>query len=474
VEVPVAALRKGDRILVRPSDRVPADGQVIGGQSEIDESIITGETTHRRVVAGAIVYTGSLNYSGALTVEVRAVGADTLLDEIERLLEKATSNRSRFRQLADRAASFYAPVVHTAAALTAIGWLVAGASLHASLVTAISVLIITCPCALALAIPAVQVVASGSLFRAGIILNQGDALERLSNVDAVVFDKTGTLTSAEPVVANAVAIAPDALEMAARLALSSNHPLARAVAKLNPGVTPFKDAVEEPGQGVRSAINGKEARLGSLEFCGLPSQVVPDDVSLIAFTYDGRSSVFLLRQALRPDAVQVVQSLRNLGLELHILSGDRIEPVRRAAEELGVHSAHGAMKPAGKIAFVESLRASGRHVLMVGDGVNDAPALAAADVSLSPATAADVTQAQADALFLGERLLPVLHSILAGRQANRLMRENLWLAVVYNAVAVPIAMAGLLTPLIAAVAMSASSLLVTLNALRARKMRSAP
>src|SRR5262245_20959672 len=225
VMVPVTALAPGDRLLVRPGERVPADGTVISGMSEIDESLVTGETMRKKVAAGATVYAGSISYSGALTMRVSAAGAGTLIDEVERLLARAVTSRSRYLRLADRAARLYSPVVHAAAALTAIGWFLAGASLHDSIIAAIAVLIITCPCALALAIPAVQVVASGALFRAGVLLNAGDAVDRLAEVDTVVFDKTGTLTLPQPHVDNAAAaVDPDLIETAARLALSSRHP----------------------------------------------------------------------------------------------------------------------------------------------------------------------------------------------------------------------------------------------------------
>ncbi len=203
VTVPAAALKPGDRVLVRPGERVPADGTVISGASEIDDSMVTGETARKAVGAGATIYTGSLNHSGALTLRVTAAGTGTLIDEIERLLEKAIGTKSRYLRLSDRAARLYAPLVHTAAALTFLGWLLAGASVHDSIITAIAVLIITCPCALALAIPAVQVVATGAMFRTGVILNAGDAIERLAEADTVVFDKTGTLTLPEPRVVNA-------------------------------------------------------------------------------------------------------------------------------------------------------------------------------------------------------------------------------------------------------------------------------
>ncbi len=471
VRVPADALQPGDRVLVRPGERVPADGTIIGGTSEIDESLVTGETMQRGVGAGAKIYAGSINFSGALTVRVDAAGSGTLADEVERLLDKATQAKSQTVRLADRASRLYAPVVHVTAALTAIGWLVAGASLHDAIVTAIGVLIITCPCALALAIPTVQVVATGQLFRCGVILNSGDAVERIAAVDTIVFDKTGTLTLPEPCVDDA-AIAPDLLEAAARLALSSRHPLAAALSRQARQRIPYAGAVEEPGLGVRAAIDGAEARLGSAPFCGVAEAehgaAAGSAASFIYFAHDGRTAAIPVRQTLRPDAVAVTQALAQRGLDLIILSGDRAAAVEPVARQIGTREWLAGLNPAEKIAVIDLLKSQGRKVLMVGDGLNDAPALAAAHVSLSPITAAHLTQAQADALFLGERLAPVLHAIVIARRARHLMTQNLALAVIYNACAVPIAIAGFVTPLIAAVAMSASSILVTLNALRVR------
>jgi P-type Cu2+ transporter len=477
VSVPAAALRAGDRLLVKAGERVPADGTVLGGVSELDDSLITGETARRKVGAGAAIYAGSLNYSGALTMRVTAADRATLLDEIERLLEKAASAKSRTMRLADRAARFYAPTVHLTAALSFLGWWLAGASLHDAIVTAIAVLIITCPCALALAIPAVQVVASGVLFRCGIVLNAGDAIERLGEADTVVFDKTGTLTLPEPRVVNAAGLDPELLQMAARLALSSRHPLAVALAREGVSHIPYDVVTEEPGRGVRAILGGDEARLGSAEFCGLASTPnIPDSAgangeSHIYFVYGSRTATIAVSQKLRPDAVEVVTSLRRLGLDLRILSGDRAGAVRPVAEALGIAQWQGELKPAEKIARIEALKAQGRRVLMVGDGLNDAPALAAAHVSLSPIAAADVTQAQADAMFLGERLQPVEDAIAIARHARVLMKENLVFAALYNTIAVPFAIAGMVTPLIAALAMSGSSITVTLNALRAGRAK---
>lgn len=472
IRIPATALRVNDRILVRPGERIPADGIVIGGRSQIDESLITGETAARGASQGEMLYAGSISLDGTLTLRVTAAGENTLLDEVERLLDKAVKVRSGYVRLADRAAGYYAPVVHTAAALTFAGWMLAGAGAHASVITAISVLIITCPCALALAIPAVQVVAASTLFRNGVFLNAGDAVERLAEADTVVFDKTGTLTLPEPRVINAGSIEPDLLDAAARLALSSHHPLAAAIRRARSQSQPFADVIEEPGQGIRTVVDGIDMRLGSTAFCGV---ALPEDLlarhpgaSVIAFRHGEKSAVFAVHQALRPDAAETVKSLKACGLDLYILSGDRPDAVAPVARELGIEHWRAGLKPADKVAALHDLKQQRRRVLMVGDGVNDAPSLAAAHVSMSPISAADISQAQADAVFLGDRLQPVLSTVLAARRARRLMRENLWLAAIYNAIAVPIAMAGLVTPLIAAVAMSGSSLLVTLNALRAR------
>ncbi|MBU3889597.1 cadmium-translocating P-type ATPase [Methylosinus sporium] len=471
--VPLAALAPGDHALVRPGERIPADGVVLSGDSRLDESLVTGETRRRSVGAGDTVYAGAMNFDGALTICVQAATGDSLIDEIERLLDKATAARSRYRRLADRVARLYAPLVHLAALCTALAWLLAGASLHDALTTAIAVLIVTCPCALALAVPAVQVAASGALFRAGVLLNSADALERLAEIDTVVFDKTGTLTTPEPRVANAQEIEPELLMLAARLAHSSRHPLARAVAREYPRAVPLEGAREEQGAGVVAIVDGIEARLGDPCFCGVErdcAAAARDESSVIAFRHGERSAALVVRQTLRRDARDTIDALTRRGLRIIILSGDRTAPVEAAARALDVAEWRGAMKPADKVARLEALRAQGRKVLMIGDGVNDAPALAAAHVSLSPIDAAQIAQAAADAVFLGEELAPIVTTVDAARRARALMRQNLALSLLYNAVAAPLAMAGLLTPLIAALAMSSSSLIVTLNASRAGRV----
>ncbi|WP_047307941.1 heavy metal translocating P-type ATPase [Rhodopseudomonas palustris] len=475
-EVPIAAVRAGDIVLLRPGERCSVDGTVIEGRSEIDQSLITGETLYVPASQGTQVYAGTLNISGTLRVRVAAAAEGTLLAEITRLLDHALQARSRYVQLADRASRLYAPVVHITALLTVFGWVLAGASWHDSIVIGIAVLIITCPCALGLAIPAVQTVASGAMFRAGVLLNSGDAIERASAVDTIVFDKTGTLTLPELDVVNAASVPPEAFELAGRLALASHHPVAAAVARAAQAKAPLPGVVEEPGRGVRAIFDGEELRLGSPAFCGADSEanaVLSEDpeVSVVAFSRGDQRLVFAVRQLLRPDAAKTIDALRNRGISVELLSGDREPAVRHAAEALGVGAWRAAVTPAEKIAHIEALKAKGRNVMMVGDGMNDAPSLAAAHVSMSPISATHLSQATADLVFLGKELAPVLAAVDYSRKAMAVMRENLGLAIGYNILAVPIAIAGYATPLIAALAMSGSSVLVMLNAMRARRVR---
>ncbi|QOZ28473.1 heavy metal translocating P-type ATPase [Bradyrhizobium sp. CCBAU 51753] len=471
--VPAAAIRPGDIVLLRPGERCAVDGNVVEGRSEVDQSLITGETLPAVATPGSTVFAGMLIRSGTLRVRASAASGGTLLDEISRLLDHALQARSRYLRLAERASRLYAPVVHATALLTMLGWLAYGASFHDSIVTAIAVLIITCPCALGLAIPAVQTVASGALFGSGVLLNAGDAIERIAEIDRVIFDKTGTLTLPDLDVANLVDIPDEVVKLAGRLALSSRHPVAAAVARKAGAASPLPDIQEEPGQGVHGFHDGRPIRLGRPSFCGaddLANEILCRDpeASVVAFSQGEHRYAFSVRQRLRPDAAEVIAALTRIGVAVEIVSGDREPAVRLAAQMLGVREWRAEVLPVDKIARIEDLARRGHKVLMVGDGLNDAPALAAAHASMSPVTATHMSQAVADAVFLGERLAPVLAAVKVSRTALRLMRQNLWLAVVYNLLAVPIAIAGLVTPLIAAAAMSGSSVIVMLNALRAR------
>ncbi|MCA1297988.1 heavy metal translocating P-type ATPase [Stappia indica] len=474
-EVPLSKVEPGEHILVRAGERVSLDGTVLSGRSDIDQSLVTGETALASVGVGDPVYAGTMNASANLTVAVTTASGATLLDEVTRLLEAAAQAKSRHVQLADRAAALYSPLVHLAAALTFVGWWLSGAGWQPSLVVAISVLIITCPCALGLAIPAVQVVTSGLMFRAGVLLHSGDAVERLAEVDTIVFDKTGTLTLAVPEVVETAVLDDSARALAGRLALSSRHPLAAALARATQAEVPLPDAREMPGEGVCAEVEGRELRLGSATFCGLPEAQVQaalaarPGASLLVFCDGAETPVpLLVEQRVREDAAETAAALRQAGYRLAILSGDRTAPVAAVAQQLGIEDWQAELRPADKIARLEQWAATGARVLMVGDGLNDAPALAAAHVSMSPVTAVHVAQAAADAVFLGDRLAPVFEALRLSRRARAAMAQNLWFSTLYNVVAVPFAVAGFVTPLIAALAMSGSSVVVTLNALRLR------
>ncbi|MEJ1157041.1 heavy metal translocating P-type ATPase [Prosthecomicrobium sp. N25] len=474
-EVPVSRIDPGDLVLVRPGERVAVDGLVESGRSGIDQSLVTGETTEVETGPGDRVYAGTLNVTGTLRVRVTAAKEGTLLDEVNRLLEAAAQAKSRYMRLADRVARAYAPVVHLTALLTFAGWLLLGQPADHALVVAVSVLIITCPCALALAIPAVQVVSSGLLFRKGVLIHAGDAIERLASADTVVFDKTGTLTLPEPRLLDMAGLDPLLLADAGRLAASSRHPLGIALAAAAGAGNPVAESIEVPGQGLEAEVDGAVWRLGAPDFCGVTAETLAatrarwPEASLVAFRKGSvDTALFAFAQGLRPDAVAVVERLRGAGYRLEILSGDREEAVRAAAAALGIADWSAGLKPAGKIARLEALKAEGRAVLMVGDGLNDAPALAAAHVSLSPVTAVHLSQAAADAVFLGDRLAPVADALAIARKARAAMVQNLWISILYNLVAVPVAIVGLVTPLVAALAMSGSSIVVTVNALRLR------
>jgi len=473
--LPAEQVRPGMRVLVAAGERVAADGRVVAGASELDTSLITGETVPRPGEPGSHVFSGTLNLSAPLTVEVTAVGEDTLLAEIVRLMEAAEQRRAKYVALADRVARLYAPVVHLLALAAFLGWvLLGGLAWQPALLIAVAVLIVTCPCALGLAVPAVQVIASGRLMKRGILLKSGTALERLAEVDTVVFDKTGTLTEGRPELHRAD-VDDDDLRAAARLAGVSRHPLARALCRAAPDVPVAEGVQEEPGCGLVLPTEDGEIRLGKRDWVGV-DDAPPADGPELWLRRPGRVPArFAFDDPLRGDAAEVVRRLHDQGKRVLLLSGDRRETVARTAQTLGVEDWAGECTPAEKVARLEDLVAAGRKVLMVGDGLNDAPALAAATVSLSPASAVDISQTAADAVFQGERLGPVLEVLEVARRAGRLVRQNFALSLGYNVVAVPLAVAGFVTPLIAALCMSGSSLAVTGNALRlgARRRTSA-
>lgn len=462
--VPVAEVRVGDRLVVAPGQRVPVDGRVEAGVSEIDNALITGETALAAVAAGAAVHAGALNLTGRLVMIAKARSEDSTLAAIARLMEAGSQSRSAYVRLADKAAALYVPVVHTAAALTFVGGWALGLGPREALLRAAVVLIVTCPCALGLAVPAVQVAASGRLFRRGVLVKSGAALERLAEVDHVVFDKTGVLTMGQPRLIDA----PDHLTaMAAPLARASRHPLARAMAAAaGPGPV-AADCVETPGQGVEGLIDGRRARLGRAAFVGVKAGEARE--TEIWFGFDDEVKIrFVFEDQPRADARATIAALRRLGVGVEILSGDVPGPVGEVARAVGVEHWRAALTPFDKAAIVDGLKSQGRKVLMVGDGLNDAAALAKAHASMAPGAAVDAAQNAADLVFTGEGLGAVSDAIEVARTARGRALENFGFSALYNVVATPAAMAGLINPFIAALAMAGSSIVVLLNAVRPR------
>lgn len=470
--VPIGQIGVGDIVQIAAGERVPIDGAVVSGRSDIDSSMLTGESGPRPVAEGGQVFAGTLNLTGPITVRVSKRSGDTLLAEIMRLMEAAERSASRFVRLADRAARRYAPVVHLLAATTLIAWLVSGAGWHAALTACVAVLIITCPCALALAVPAVQVVASGFLLRRGIMIKDGTALEKLAGIDTVIFDKTGTLTAGKPALVESPVADLGTWEVAAALGQASRHPLALALADAavgrGIGQAALSQVVERPGSGMEGSWNGVEVRLGRRDWVtGEDSAASPSEKPEIWLRIGDRAPLsFRFDDALRPDAAETVSELKRLGLDVMLLSGDLTPAVRAAADAVGIEEWHANCLPTEKAGALSRLKAEGKQILMIGDGINDAPALALATTSMSPANAADISQTAAAVVFTGAELGPVLTAIRTARAARRIILQNFALAIGYNLVAVPIAMLGEATPLIAAVAMSTSSVLVTANALR--------
>ncbi len=448
---------------VAAGERIAADGTIVRGASRFDQSLLTGESVPVPADAGQAVLTGTLNLDNPVDVRVTACGEDTSLAEIARLMAAAGQGRSRYVRIADRASRLYAPAVHTLAALTLIGWLLAGAGLHHALVIAISVLIITCPCALGLAVPVAQVVAAGALMRRGILVKDGSALERLATVDRALIDKTGTLTygRAQPDPASLDALGQNEAAIALSLASHSRHPLslalAQALAARDMRTVPLTDVVETVGSGLSARYGGQLVTLGR------PARA---DGMAAALSIAGEPvRVIRFADHLRPDWCEALARLAAMHVPCAILSGDNAAAVAEIARTTGL-PARAVASPADKQAAIAMLQRGGAKVLMVGDGMNDGPALAAADASIAPGTASDVGRQAADFVFTGDSLLALPRAIAVARATMRVVWQNFALAIGYNLLAVPLAMAGLVTPLVAAVAMSTSSLVVIANSLR--------
>ncbi|MDN5788965.1 heavy metal translocating P-type ATPase [Pseudorhodobacter sp.] len=462
--VAISALKVGDVVRVRPGGRMPVDGIVMEGNSEVDRSLLTGESLPAQAVPGTSVAAGEINLTGPLLVRVLAAGRDSSLHRMADLVAVAESAKTHYTSLAERAARAYSPLVHVLS-FGAFGfWLWQTGDFRYAINISAAVLIITCPCALGLAVPAVVTAASGRLFRKGLLIKDGTALERLAEVDCVVFDKTGTLTMGTPKPANLNDLPPAVLAVAAGLANASLHPLAVALTKAQEGRAEVTDLQEVPGYGIKGQWRGRPVRLGRAEWLG--AATVAETATYLSV--DGETYAIRFADSLRPGAETAVAAMQKAGLRVMLLSGDAESPVAELAQRLGIGEWASGKLPEEKLATLTRLQAQGHKVLMIGDGLNDTAALAGAYVSISPASALDAARTASDIVLLGQDMAPVADALRIARQATRRIRENFALSGGYNVIAVPLALMGLATPLMAALAMSLSSITVSLNALRLR------
>lgn len=463
--LPLDGIRPGMTLRVAAGERFPVDGKVVSGTSDVDRALVTGESAPFAVTMGAAVEAGTLNLTGAIDIEATRPADQSFLAEITQMMAAAENGRSAYMQLSDRMARAYAPVVHILAATTFISWMIwTHGGFHQSLTVAVSVLIITCPCALGLAVPVAHVVSAGRLFAAGIFMKDGSALERLAAIDEIAYDKTGTLTTGEPVVKAMHIPLGEPVEVAKALALRSVHPAAKALAR---ALAPFasasvSDLHEVPGHGVEAVFNGRKVRLGRVSWVAeIARYTAGTNETGVAFALErGPLYYSTLSECLRSGADCLPK------LQSFIMSGDGTAQVEAIAKAVGIAESHAELKPGDKLALLQERAQAGHHVLMVGDGLNDAPALAAAHVSMAPSSASDVGRMAADFVFTRNDLSAVSYAHKVALKTARIVKENFALAIVYNIFAVPLAMAGQLNPLIAAVAMSTSSILVVANSLR--------
>lgn len=472
---PVDEVMPGQNVRVFAGDRIPLDGIVANGISDVDRALVTGESAPESVTVGAQLEAGALNLTGVLDLKIIRAADQSFLAEIRSMMEAAQKGRSAYVQIADRMARLYAPFVHLAAATAFIVWMIAtGGDWHTSLYIAIALLIITCPCALGLAVPVVQVIAAGRLFESGILAKDGSALERLAEIDHATFDKTGTLTTGMPMVDHCTIKAPSEMAACVALAHASSHPASRALANYFVGQSPasLSDVTEIPGQGVQGRLGGKRVRLGSAVWTGEIATGDTQSYRGLGFAIEGKPlRTVKLRETLRKGATESIANLRHLGIDSEIISGDTPWAVAKIADKLPVSGFHGAMTPKDKVTHIEAKSREGRKVLVVGDGINDGPALAAGHVSMAPSSASDIGRIAADFVFTRESLEAINTAHDISLRAKVLIKQNFALAAGYNLIAIPIAFAGYVTPLVAAIAMSASSIVVVANSMRLTRDR---
>ncbi len=451
-DVPVATVKRGEIVVVRPGEKIPADGELVDGSSFVDESMLTGEPAPVEKQRGDKVTGGTLNTTGSFRYRATALGEASVLARIVRLMRQAQSSRTPLEKLADRISGVFVPVVLVLAIATFAGWMFAGSGFAKAAASAVAVLIIACPCAMGLAIPTAAAVAIGRGAEMGLLIKGGETLEKLRRVDTIVLDKTGTVTEGRPRITHSE-ISDDALRLAAAVEQRSEHPLARAVVELAksrslavPDVSEFRAI---PGIGVEGIVEGHRVSIGlSVEIDGQPA------------------GHFVFQDAIRNSSLAAIGKLREMGLEVVMLTGDRKEAAEKIASEAGIDRVVAGVLPDGKVAEIQRLKQEGRVVAMVGDGINDAPALALADVGFAMGSGTDIAMEAGDITLLRADLAGVADAIALAQATSRIMRQNLFWALGYNVIAIPAAAFGFLNPVIASAAMAASSISVVANSLR--------
>ena len=469
-DVPVEQVRRGDLIIVRPGEKIAVDGEVIDGAGWVDESMLTGEPAPVAKTAASAVSGGTLNTTGSFRYRATTLGEQSVLARIVSLMRQAQASRAPIERVADKISSIFVPVVIALALLTAFGWVLAGAGAMKAAVSAVAVLIIACPCAMGLAVPTAVMVATGRGAEMGLLIKGGETLEKLRRLDTIAFDKTGTVTEGRPRVVHA-SLDDDALRMAAAVERRSEHPLGGAIVACaeSRGLTlaEVEDFHAIAGRGVEGRVDGRRVAVGSrafLESTGMQGN------GAIGVAIDGRYAGSIeVSDPVRAGAKDAVAALRKLGLEVVLISGDRVEAAKAVAEAVGIGRVIAGVLPDGKVAEIRRLREEGRIVGMAGDGINDAPALAQADVGFAMGSGTDIAIEAGDVTLLRADLNGVARAVALSRATWSVIRQNLFWALAYNVIAIPAAALGYLSPVIASAAMAASSVTVVFNSLRLKR-----
>jgi Cu+-exporting ATPase len=479
-DLPLAALRRGDIIEIRPGERVPLDGEILTGTADFDESLLTGESFAPPRAPGDKILAGALNRNGLITMRVSATLGESFLDRMSRLIDSAQASKAQIQQLVDRVAAIFVPIVVLIALATFAAWLLHGAALATAIIDAVSVLVIACPCALGLATPAAILAGTTAAARSGFLLRNADAIQAAAHIDMVVFDKTGTLTSGTPTLSHTEPLTAMSrekiLHIAAALAAADTHPLSAALRR--PGVAPAANFRSLPGRGIEGTVDGEKYLLGSAALIDAAGGARPenagDDTRSYLATADGTPlAAFAFTDTIRPDAAAAIARLRRMGIDIMLLTGDHAAAAAKTASALGIEHIRADATPAEKLQTIQTARAGGRNIAMVGDGINDAAALAAADCGIAIGNAADIAIEAAAISILRPDLALVPAALQLARKTQSILRQNLFWALLYNVIGIPAAALGLLTPTIAGAAMAASSLCVLANALRLRRWRPA-